>query len=74
MTATIDLLPSYAELNADKYTIKDVDGHLEFISTTLKYGHKSNRQNCMRRANQWLDIRLELMKRNHASSTGNKTT
>lgn len=58
----ITSLPTQAELDAEKYTVDDVDGHLTFLATALKYGHKSNRTNCLNKINYWLDIRLELTK------------
>lgn len=45
---------------ARTYTVKEIDGHLEFISQVLKYGSKENRPGTMRRANDWLDKRNEI--------------
>lgn len=57
-----DELPTLAELDAHKHTVTEVDGHLDFLATSLKYGNKSNRKNCLKRIDYWLDIRIELTK------------
>lgn len=54
------VLPTAAQLEAENYTVIEIDQHLTYLSTMLKYGHKSNYGNCMRRINHLLDIRLEL--------------
>lgn len=63
-SASMDIhsLPTAAQLEADNHTVEEVDRHLTYLSTMLKYGHRSNKANCLRRINHLLEIRFELTK------------
>jgi hypothetical protein len=58
----LDSLPTAAQLEAENHTVEEVDHHLRYLCTMLKYGHKSNRKFCMKRVNHLLEIRYELTK------------
>lgn len=62
LTMNIDALPTSAQLDAENHTVEEVDRHLTYLCTMLKYGHKSNRSNCLRRIDYLLEIRFELTK------------
>jgi hypothetical protein len=46
------------------HTVEEIDGYLSSISNGLEHGSIPNRKLAMKRADKWLDLRLEAAKRN----------
>lgn len=42
------------------YTVKQIDEHLYFISQIILLGDKKHRSTAFRRADNWLDMRIEI--------------
>lgn len=42
------------------HTVPEIDEHLVFISNVIKHSKKRNKKECFKRADAWLDLRLEL--------------
>jgi hypothetical protein len=59
--SALDVLPTSAELAAPDETFSSVDSKLTFLSTSLKFGNKSDKKSCLKKINYWLDVRLVLM-------------
>lgn len=65
MTQTLEV----PELQAPDYTIEQLDIHLTFLAVILQNtDNRVKRANTVRRADHWLDIRLEVMKHDACDS------